>query len=186
MRINTVFAKPFANLIRVAKMSEGMGICGIGVNSINMVDKLNTHSHLLLAHLIAVELTKVPDNLAMHTVQLNKGPVTMDMIFKCLNGVTYKSSALTAKNMYVASGIVTFEIITGQSGISNPLSKDAVELFAKDMLPTNQKLIGVPLPFMSKIAPIYTIEDLYDGYSEVTFKDLNDDEIARVFKEISK
>lgn len=174
MRVNSLIATPVANLIRIAALAEGQGICGLLTPSIKAIPNLSVPSHQLLAHLLKVNITSVPSSLTIHNVTLNTGAITLKKIFKTLRGVKFAETKEISEPLFQATGSVKFSLITGKSLIDKPLTEHLVCEFVEASVVDGLMLISTALPFLAKEPITFEITDASDGTSDITFNRISE------------
>lgn len=180
MLVNSLVAAPFANLIRVAALAEGQGICGLLTPSIKAIPHTSIPSHQLLAYLLKVNITSVPPDLTIHKIVLNAGGISLKKIFKNLKGVKFIETKEMLEPLFQATGLVEFSLITGRSSINRPLTEHLVYKFVENSK-VELKLIPTALPFLSKEPITFEITDNGDGRSMITFNGLSETEVRGLY-----
>lgn len=186
MLVNSVVATPFANYVRAQAMILGHGICGICVDSINMLSNANIHSHALLAHMLTAQIIGGPDDLTLYEICLNPGPITLKDIYSQVKRVRVNLDKSTKSPIFQATGTVRFHVVIGRNTIKNPLTEDMIRNFVAQKNLSNSFLIPSVLPFLT-VDPIkYEIEDVGNGFSEVTFDNLSEEDVQEILREVGE
>ena len=173
MIVDQYVANQMANLARVWFSVNRAGVCGLIAKSSYHLDEANVRTHALLAQLVELEFSKHPNNILIHRISVSEGSYKMSSVVSQLHSSV--SCEFKDKDLFLATGVTSFHVITGRHSSKSPLTGEAIEAAVKMGNLMLNDLIPVTLPFVTKKYAPYELNDIGDGKTEIIFPSITSD-----------
>ena len=176
MVVDQYVANQIANLARVWFSVNRAGVCGLVAKSSYHLDEANIRTHALLAQLIELKFSKHPDHILIHRISISEGSYKMSSVVSQLHSSV--RCEFEDKDLFLATGVATFHVITGRHSSEAPLTSEAIEIAVKmENLPLND-LIPAAFPFVTEKYEPYKLEEMGDGKVEIIFPSITADRMG--------
>jgi len=181
MKLETSIATPIANALRAVALTNNSGVLGIIADSSVQIGGAETSPQKLLSYLREVTITDSLPGIHIIPITISQGTYSRQTITSKL-GVTVES--VDSESIGIATSDFSIKVIIGQHTSFSPITRDRVVTEVQKAGYSVDKAVLIPFPILSNKVVKFTTKDMGDGFSEIRFEGVDENDLLDLFEKI--